>query len=110
MRISIVRASEIQENLAATLIMLNRFLDLERLICCRDWEAQSSRGHYLCCLGQRRTNLRKKLLVVHPEAPDIQPRTDEVAWWQIVRQSTQPRIASKTCYRRHPPFNPRPPS
>src|SRR5213593_1239507 len=80
--------------------MLNRFLDLERLICCHDWEAQSSRGHYLCCLGQRRTNLRKKLLIVHPEAPDIQPLADEVALWQMDRQASQPRIADKMSARR----------
>src|SRR5689334_25331944 len=34
----LVRDSEIQENLAATLVMLDCFLDLEWLVCCRDWE------------------------------------------------------------------------
>src|ERR1700752_3119087 len=75
--------------------MLNCFLDLERLVCCRDREAQSSRGDCVYCLGQRRMNVRKKLLVVHPEAPDVQPFANEVALWQMDRQATQPRIADK---------------
>jgi hypothetical protein len=38
----LIRESEIQQNLAYTLGMFDCLLDLERLVYCRDREAQSS--------------------------------------------------------------------
>src|SRR5258708_4087462 len=67
----LVRASEIQENLAATLVVLNCFLDLERLVFCRVWDAQSSGSDYFGRLSQPCRNFGKKLFVRPSRSPGV---------------------------------------
>src|ERR1700758_3033205 len=82
------------------MVMLDCFSDLRRFVDCSDWEAQFSRGDYLCRLGQRRTHSGQKLFVIHPEALDVQSLADEVALRQVDRQTTQPCIADEVSARR----------
>src|ERR1700758_1597532 len=82
------------------MVMLDCFSDLRRFVDCSDWEAQFSRGDYLCRLGQRRTHSGQKLFVVHPETLDVQSLADEVALRQVDRQTTQPSIADEMRARR----------
>ena len=68
--------------------MLDRLLDLRRLIRCGDWQTQFPRGDHLRRLGLCRANLGQELFVVHPESVDVQPLADEIALRQLDRETT----------------------
>ena len=68
---SLFRVIEIQQNLATTLGIFNRFFDLERFVRCGDRQGQFAGSDYFRCLSQCRPNFGEILVVVHPEAVDV---------------------------------------